>query len=176
MLSQVGSEAGKAMNPDTLAKNTYNPALPPNLWALIKKLGCCYHCFGPFGPNHVYPNADEPSTDVTTREVGSDDVINLYAMSDSPAFPSPGGSSDIDTLNIVGDELETLDGDNTLHASEPQTVSQPVTVDSSLDVIAAICDGVGAMDLQMDSHTPPRKQNQTLFVGKTRIWVPTPKT
>ena len=70
----------------------------------------------------------------------------------------------------VGDEQESSDG-----IQIPKSVVQPVTVHSSLDAIAAVCDEVRAMDLQ----TPPEKlpkRNQTSVLRNPRIWVPTPKT
>ena len=137
--ARLGSEAGWATNPETRAKKSYNPALPPRPWALIKKSGRCYRCFGIFGPNHVCPS-DAPSQEVPSREVRSDEVSHI---------PSPLGSPDIVELeqNIVGDEPESRDGTTIIQTGQRVTVSPPVTVNSSLDAIAAVCEEVMAMDL-----------------------------
>ena len=71
----------------------------------------------------------------------------------------------------LGAEQESSDG-----IQITKSVVQPVTVHSSLDAIAAVCDEVRAMDLQKPPEKPPSTQNQTSVLRNPRIWVPTPKT
>ena len=165
--ARLGSEAGWATNPKTRAKKSYNPALPPRPWALIKKSGRCYKCFGIFGPDHVCPS-DTLSQEVPSREVRSDEVSHI---------PSSLGSSDIVELeqNIVGDEPESWDGTPIIQTGQCATVSPPVTVHSSLDAIATVCEEVMAMDLQEGTPSTTRIQSQAFVSRNPRIWVPTPK-
>ena len=56
----------------------------------------------------------------------------------------------------MGDEPESQDGIRTLDIREHQNVALPVTVHSSLDAIAAICDEIRAMDLQKNPQKHPQ--------------------
>ena len=137
--ARLGSEAGWATNPNTMAKKSCNPALPPKLWVAIKKLGRCYQCFGIFGPTHVYPSyallQEMPSCEVRSAEL--------------PSMSAHIESLDIveHELSIVGDAQESHDGITILHTGKHQAVSQPVTVHSSLDAITVVHDEIMAMDL-----------------------------
>ena len=102
--------------------------------------------------------------EVPSREVRSDPVM-------TSSVKSPDLNSEHCGTNSVGDALESSDGIHTL-----KSVSQPVTVHSSLDAIAAVCNEVRAMDLQTDSTHTSRTQNQISVLRAPRIWVPTPKT
>ena len=137
--ARLGSEAGWATNPNTMAKTSYNPALPPKTWTAIKKSGRCYKYFCIFGPDHVCPS-DAPSQEVPSREVRLAELPAMSAHIESP-----------DTVehesNTVGDAQESQDGITILHTCEHQAVSQPVIVHSSLDAITALYDEIRAMDL-----------------------------
>ena len=57
--ARIGTGAGWATNPETLGKDSYNPALPPRAWGYIYKSGRCFWCFQKWTPGHVC-NRDVP--------------------------------------------------------------------------------------------------------------------
>ena len=77
--------------------------------------------------------------------------------------------------NTVGDESESQHGIHTMGTYEPQNVTLPIILHSSVDAITIVCDEVRAMDLLMDSQKTSPKQKQTFALRNPRIWVPTPK-
>ena len=55
--ARIGTEAGWATSPETLGKDSYNPALPPRAWGYIYKAGRCFWCFQKWTPRHVCDKA-----------------------------------------------------------------------------------------------------------------------
>lgn len=114
---------------------------------------------------------------VVSREVRLADVADILEMQHMFALLTHSESLDAIELqpNTVGDAQESPDDNNTLHTNEHQTISQPVTVHSSLDAIVGVCDGVRAMDLKTISQVPPRKWNQASVLRSPHNWILTPK-
>ena len=67
---RIGTEAGWATNPETLGKDSYNPALPPRAWGYIYKSGRCYWCFQKWRPGHVCDRDAPREIPSLTGEIG----------------------------------------------------------------------------------------------------------
>ena len=52
-MPESSTEAGWATHPETLGKDSYNPALPPRALGYIWKSGRCFWCFQKWRPGHV---------------------------------------------------------------------------------------------------------------------------
>lgn len=75
--------------------------------------------------------------------------------------------------NTVEDEPESQDGTHTMGICEPQNITLPIMLHSSLDAITFVCDEVRAMDLQEDLQKIPPKQKQIFALRNPHIWVST---
>ena len=164
--AQIGTDAGWATNPETLGKDSYNPALPPCTWGYIYKAGRCFWCFLKWTPGHVC-DQDAP------REIPSLQVRSTSAAVSQMPDKMPKSQCEKTTME---DEKESVLPYSVNNVPKQQKVSTAVTVHSSLVAISAVCKDVMDMDRQIDptfSHTY-RKQKSGKFIPP--IWVPTPKT
>ena len=149
--ARIGTDAGWATNPETLGKDSYNPALPLRTWGYIYKSGRCFWCFQKWRLGHVC-DRDAP------REIPSLQVRSEKAAVSQMPDKMPKSQCEKTT---VGDEKESTLLYSVNNALKQQKVSTAVTVHSSLAAISAVCKEVTDMDRQTDpitSHTY-RKQN-----------------
>ena len=136
--ARIGTEAGWATNPETLGKDSYNPALPPHAWGYIYKAGRCFWCFQKWTPGHVC-NRDAPK-EVPSLQVRLEKVA---------VFKMPGNIPEsLSDQKQVEDEVESILPCRVNTSQKQQKVSRAITVHSSLATISAVCDEVTAMDLQ----------------------------
>ena len=164
--ARIGTEAGWATNPETLGKDSYNPALPPHAWGYIYKAGRCFWCFQKWTPEHVC-NQGAP------REVLSLQVRSTSATVSQMPDKMPKSQCEKTT---VGDEKESVLPYSVNNAPKQQKVSKAITVHSSLAAISAVCgDEVTAMDLQTEPTFLQESQKQKSALRIPPIWVPTPK-
>ena len=160
---RIGTEASWATNPETLGKDSYNPARPPRAWGYIYKSGRCYWCFQKWRPGHVC-DRDAP------REIPSLQVRSEKAAISNLVEKLPESQSD-----QVEDEVESTLPCLVNNSQKLQNVSKAITVHSSLAAISAVCDEVTAMDLQTDPTLLRKSQKQKSDLRIPPIWVPTPK-
>ena len=83
---RIGTEAGWATNPETLGKDSYNPALPPRAWGYIYKSGRCYWCFQKWRPGHVCDRdapREIPSLQVRSEKAAVSDLVEKLPESQS---------------------------------------------------------------------------------------------
>lgn len=159
-------EAGWAMNPKTLRKDSYNSVLPPSAWGYIWKSGRCFCYFQKWKPGQV---CDKKAV----REIPSmQESLNLVVVTDHRC-PLP--TSECNEHITVEDALESPPITELENASELQEVSQPVIVYSSLATISVVCDEIVAMDLEKSPLIIPQKQKQKSVLRTPQIWTPTPK-
>ena len=163
--ARISIEAGWATNPETLGKDSYNPALPPHAWGYIYKSGRCFWCFQQWTPGHVC-DRDVP------REIPSLQVRSTSAAVSQMPDKMPKSQCEKTT---VGDETESVLPYSVYNASKQQTVSKALTVHSSLAAISAMCDEVTAKDLQTEPTFLQKSHKQKSDLRIPPIWVPTPK-
>ena len=161
----IGTDAGWATNPETLGKDSYNPALPPRAWGYIYKVGRCFWCFQKWTPAHVC-DWDAP------REIPSLQVRSASAAVSQMPDKMPKSQC---AKTTVGDAKESLLPYSVNNAPKQQKVSKAITVHSSLAAISAVCDEVTAMDLQTEPTFLQKIQKQKSDLQIPPIWVPTPK-
>ena len=138
--ARIGTEAGWATNPETLGKDSYNPALPPRTWGYIHKAGRCFWCFQKWTPGHVC-NQDAP------KEIPSLQVRSERAAASELVKNMPKSKRE---QKQVEDEAESILTCQVNDSQKQQKVLGAITVHSSLVAISAVCDEVKAMDLQTE--------------------------
>ena len=162
----IGTEAGWATNPETLGKDSYNPALPPCVWGYIYKVGRCFWCFQKWTPGYVCDRdapREVPSLQVRSKSAAVSELPDTTLKSECKQIP-------------MEDEMESVLPYPVNNSPKQQRVSNVITVHSSLAAISAVCKEVTDMDLQIEptSSHPYRKQNSSKHTPP--IWVPAPKT
>ena len=163
--ARIGTEAGWATNPETLGKDSYNPALAPHAWGYIYKAGRCFWCFQKWTLGHVC-DRDAP------REIPSLQVRSTSAAVSQMPDKMPKSQCEKTT---VEDETESVLLYSMNNAPKQQTVSKAITVHASLAAISAVCDEVTAKDLQTEPTFLQKSQKQKSDLRIPPIWVPTPK-
>ena len=84
--AQIGTEAGWATNPETLGKDSYNPALPPRAWGYIYKAGRCFWCFQKWTPGHICDKdtpREIPSLQVRSEKAAVSEMLENIPESQS---------------------------------------------------------------------------------------------
>ena len=161
--ARIGTDAGWATNPETLGKDSYNPALPLRAGGYIYKAGRCFWCFQKWTPGHVC-NRDAP------REIPSLQVRSTSAAVSQMPDKMPKSQCEKTT---VEDETESVLLYSVNNAPKQQKVSKAITVHSSLAVISTVCDEVTARDLQTEPTFLQKSQKQKSDLRIPPIWVPT---
>ena len=147
---RIGTEAGWATNPETLGKDSYNPALPPRAWGYIYKAGRCFWCFQKWTPGHVCDRdapREIPSLQVRSKSAAVSELPDKMLKSECKKIP-------------VEDETESVLLYPVNNSPKQQKVSKAITVHSSLAAISAVCDEVTDMDLQTEPKPSQTYQKQ----------------
>ena len=163
--ARIGTEAGWATNPETLGKDSYNPALAPRAWGYMYKAGRCFWCFQKWTLEHVC-DREAP------REIPSLQVRSTSAAVSQMPDKMPKSQCE---KTIVEDETESVLPYSMNNAPKQQKVSKAITIHSSLAAISAVCDEVTAMDLQTEPTFLQKNQKQKSDMRIPPVWIPTPK-